>query len=66
MAVSAQGKGSNTEQSGNRRQTIRLRGFIGKQEILILLDSGSVGTFVSEQLITSLYKLILVMLPHSL
>ena len=32
-----------------KRQTIRFRGCIGKQEVLILLDSGSVGTFISQQ-----------------
>jgi hypothetical protein len=31
-----------------RRKTIRFRGFIGKQELSILLDSGSSGTFISE------------------
>lgn len=35
-----------------KRQTMRFRGFVGKQEILILLDSGSVATFVSEQLVS--------------
>lgn len=34
-----------------RRQTMKFRGFIGKREILILLDSGSVGTFVRDEVV---------------
>lgn len=34
-----------------KRQTIKFRGFIGKQDVLILLDLGSVGTFVREQVV---------------
>lgn len=34
-----------------RRQTMKFRGFIGKLEILILLDSGSVGTFVRDEVV---------------
>ena len=30
------------------RKTLRFRGFVGKQELLILLDSGSAGTFISQ------------------
>ncbi|CAN6326944.1 unnamed protein product [Urochloa humidicola] len=30
-----------------KRKTMRFRGFVGKKEITILLDSGSVGTFIS-------------------
>jgi len=37
-----------------KRKTIRFQGFIGKHEILILVDSGSVGTFVSESLVSVL------------
>lgn len=37
-----------------RRRTLKLCGRIGKLEVLILVDSGSVGTFVSEQLATKL------------
>lgn len=34
-----------------RRRTLKLCGQIGKQQILILVDSGSVGTFVSDALV---------------
>jgi hypothetical protein len=37
-----------------RRKTLRFRGFIGKQELLILLDSGSAGTFITTELAQSL------------
>lgn len=40
--------------SKKKRRTIRFRGFIGKQEILILLDLGSVNTFVSSAMVSSL------------
>lgn len=40
--------------TSRKRKTIRFQGFVGKQELLILLDSGSVGTFISEELATSL------------
>jgi hypothetical protein len=33
-----------------RKRTIRFRGLVGKQELLILLDSGSSRTFISEAL----------------
>lgn len=33
-----------------KKQNLRLSGFIGQQEVLILLDTGSVGTFVSQEL----------------
>jgi hypothetical protein len=32
-----------------KRRTMRFRGYVGKQELLILLDSGSAGTFISEE-----------------
>jgi hypothetical protein len=31
-----------------RRKTMRFRGLVGKQDLLILLDSGSAGTFISQ------------------
>lgn len=37
-----------------RRKTMRFRGFIGKLEVLILLDSGSAGTFISQEVAASL------------
>jgi hypothetical protein len=33
-----------------KRRTLKLHGRVGKIEILILVDSGSVGTFISEAL----------------
>ncbi|WVZ89851.1 hypothetical protein U9M48_036204 [Paspalum notatum var. saurae] len=36
------------------RQTLKLLGTIGDQQVLILVDSGSIGTFVSEQLVSKL------------
>ena len=36
------------------RQTLKLLGQIGKHKVLILVDSGSIGTFVSEQLVKQL------------
>lgn len=48
-------KGDSSERVTNKkRKTIRFQGFIGKQQLTILLDSGSVGTFVSESLVSSL------------
>lgn len=46
MAVQAQ-----EFKSRNRRQTLKLLAHIGKQQVLILVDSGSVGTFVSDRLV---------------
>ncbi|PVH66942.1 hypothetical protein PAHAL_1G390100 [Panicum hallii] len=37
-----------------KRRTIKLQGKIGDHDVLILVDSGSVGTFLSEQLVTKL------------
>jgi len=37
-----------------KRRTMRFRDFIGKLELLILLDSGSAGTFISQDVATSL------------
>ncbi|WVZ79457.1 hypothetical protein U9M48_027033 [Paspalum notatum var. saurae] len=34
----------------SKRKTMRLQGYIGKESVLILVDSGSVGTFVSKEL----------------
>lgn len=38
----------------NRQQTLKLLTRIGKHQVLILVDSGSVGTFVSDELVQSL------------
>lgn len=37
------------------RQTMKLLAQIGKQKVLILVDSGSIGTFVSDQLVHKLH-----------
>lgn len=37
-----------------KRKTMRFQGFIGKQELLILLDSGSTTTFISKELAAKL------------
>ncbi|WVZ81498.1 hypothetical protein U9M48_028869 [Paspalum notatum var. saurae] len=39
---------------GSTRKTMKLLGHIGKHQVLILVDSGSVGTFISEQLVSRL------------
>jgi hypothetical protein len=36
------------------RQTLKLLASIGKQQVLVLVDSGSVGTFVSDRLVSTL------------
>lgn len=35
-------------QPQKRRKTMRFKGLVGKQELLIILDSGSAGTSISE------------------
>lgn len=37
-----------------RRQTLKLLAHIGKQQVLVLVDSGSIGTFVSDRLVKTL------------
>nr|TKW20553.1 hypothetical protein SEVIR_4G096201v2 [Setaria viridis] len=37
-----------------KRKTTRLQGFIGSQEVLILVDSGSIGSFINEELAAKL------------
>jgi len=49
MAVSTEPGMQSSNAVNSKRQTIRFKGMIGKQEILLLVDSGSVGTFISEQ-----------------
>lgn len=51
MAVSVASNVTVLKAPNPRRQTIRFRGLIGKQEILISLDSGSVGTFIRDQVV---------------
>jgi hypothetical protein len=43
-------QGSSMPNNVKKNRTMRLRGFIGKQEVLILVDSGSARTFVSQEL----------------
>ncbi|CAD6334713.1 unnamed protein product [Miscanthus lutarioriparius] len=43
----------NSETTG-RRQTLKLLAHIGKQQVLVLVDSGSIGTFVSDRLVKTL------------
>uniref|UniRef100_A0A0A8Y0Z0 Uncharacterized protein n=1 Tax=Arundo donax TaxID=35708 RepID=A0A0A8Y0Z0_ARUDO len=40
----------NPSRPRKKRKTMRFRGFIGKQEVLILVDSCSVGTFISDSM----------------
>ena len=49
MAVSG-----STTASPLKRRTMQLQGFMGKQEVLILVDSGSITSFISEQLVQQL------------
>jgi len=39
---------------GTKRQTLKLLVQIGKQQVLILVDSGSICTFISDRLVTTL------------
>lgn len=48
MAISVKADGSIARTPNVRRQTIKFKGFIRKQETLVLLDSGSVGTFIRD------------------
>jgi hypothetical protein len=36
--------------ASKKNRTLRLRGFIDSREVLILLDSGSAGTFISQEI----------------
>ena len=38
----------------SKRRTMKILGKVGKQQVLILVDSGSIGTFVSEELVKRL------------
>lgn len=38
----------------SKRQTLKLLAQIGKQQVLILVDSGNIGTFVSDNLVQTL------------
>jgi len=45
---------SDSAHSRSRRHTLKLLAQIGKKQVLILVDSGSIGTFVSDHLVQSL------------
>ena len=45
---------SKADSTTQKRRTMKLLGKIGKEQILILVDSGSVGTFVSTTLVHKL------------
>jgi hypothetical protein len=47
--------GHSTNSVLSRRRTMKLVGKVGKTEVLILVDSDSVGTFISEQLASKLH-----------
>ena len=46
--------GTSPVQQSTQRRTMKLHGMIGNHDVLILVDSGSVGTFISEQLASRL------------
>ncbi|CAD6232691.1 unnamed protein product [Miscanthus lutarioriparius] len=46
--------GDKTDHCQHKRKTMRLSGFIGSMEILILVDSGSVGSFISSNVAAQL------------
>lgn len=46
--------GHSTHSKGLRRRTMRLCAMIGKLQVLILVDSGSVGSFISQHLVKQL------------
>jgi len=46
--------GDKTDHCQHKRKTMRLSGFIGNMEILILVDSGSVGSFISSNVAAQL------------
>jgi hypothetical protein len=46
--------GHSQEASFVRHRTLKICGQVGKLDVLILVDSGSVGTFISDQLATKL------------
>ena len=42
--------GQEPKSEPNKRRTVKICGKIGKIDVLILIDSGSVGTFISDKL----------------
>lgn len=54
VVLAVQAPSSSGIAAPKKRKTMRFRGFIGKQEILILLDSGSMSTSIREDLANSL------------
>ena len=51
MAVSS----PSMTKSTTKRRTMQLRGMIGKQDVLVLVDSGSISSFVSADLVHQLH-----------
>ena len=45
---------TNPVQQPTQRRTMKLQGMIGNHDVLIVVDLGSVGTFISDQLATRL------------
>jgi len=43
---------TNPVQQPTQRRTMKLQGMIGNHDVLIVVDLGSVGTFISDQLAT--------------
>ncbi|CAN6252343.1 unnamed protein product [Urochloa humidicola] len=52
--VAVEGEPVEVKKQKKKRNTMRFIGFVGKQEISILLDSGSAGTFISQDLASRL------------
>jgi hypothetical protein len=50
MAIQHQTEPAPITTTHKKNRTLRFRGFVGTQEVLILLDSGSAGTFVSPEI----------------
>lgn len=49
MAIQQQADPTPASTPKKKNRTLRFRGFVGSQEVLILLDSGRAGTFVSPE-----------------
>lgn len=56
MVLVVQSTPSSQSPQSKKKRTMRFNGFIGKQEILILLDSGNAGTFISSEVANSIQQ----------
>lgn len=54
MAIQSPAPGCSTVKSDKKNRTLRLRGIINSQDVLILLDSRSVGSFISQELVAQI------------